>query len=53
MKKQAKRLLLSKETLAPLEAGRLPPAAGGSISANDGCSHPCPVTLTCRVCPPA
>lgn len=46
MKKSSKRLDLSRETLAAMEGGQLPRAAAGYSTPN-GCTHPCPVTLTC------
>ncbi|MBV8201162.1 MAG: hypothetical protein JOZ15_11120 [Acidobacteria bacterium] len=50
MKKPAGKLILGKETLAALEGRRLQEAAAGYSSPN-GCTHPCPVTLTCiRTC---
>jgi hypothetical protein len=50
MKKQAQKLVLSKETVAFLEAGGLREAAA-AYSTPQGCTHPCPVTLTCiRTC---
>jgi hypothetical protein len=50
MKKTAKRLVLSKETVASLEASRLSQVAAG-ISTPEGCTHPCPVSLSCpRIC---
>jgi hypothetical protein len=50
MRKRPKKLELSKETLASLAASHLEQAAAAYSSPN-GCSHPCPVTLTChRTC---
>jgi hypothetical protein len=49
MRKHPQKLALAKETLTQLEPHHLPRAAAG-VSTPVGCSHPCPVTLSCRVC---
>jgi hypothetical protein len=50
MKKHSQKLALARETLAQLEPSHLPRVAAG-ISTPVGCTHPCPVSLSCpRIC---
>ncbi len=46
MRKHQQKLALAKETLAHLEPSHLPRVAAG-ISTPNGCTHPCPVTISC------